>query len=386
MFLFRMMQQNDEKKDSSHHSKDNVSTSTQKIGAISSPNRGNGGGLDDSFVSMSTVEDNVPRDKDIWITAVASPPIQSYPLYRALYLIQHILERESQEISNEDDSRIGGPVMDKTNGPSNSKTLRQRVTLLLPWIENSQERNLIYKNYPNVPLESGSIGRRKHAEFIRQWARKDIGMEREISMLRIRFYPARYDMETFSNRVRWVKEKEIKEYTSLRASSRQKFIPLDGGDVSRLPIALGILRAWAREERKVLLGDSSSEKNEVDVNDHIVHIDLNGKEMGYCLDSVHCSERSMDSAQSPTRKSSHDNVFLREISSPESIVKATQPAVQSFKCNLVKKEIFVPNTSNIDVSAYYIFIKLPQKIMLCSSICALVFAIWVLHVDERFLL
>lgn len=222
----------------------------------------------------------VERTK-IWITTVAAPPVQIFPIIRALYLIRWQLQCEKE-------------VNSVCSSPG-SKSVRSRryisrkkpVTILIPWVEDSNDRARIYGNHlPSVSFDSGATGRKQQIEYIKKWAITETSMTEEVNWLKIRFYPAQYDMNTFVRHLRWVQEREAKDLVILRASSRMNYLPSCSGDASRLPVSLDVLHALTREDN-VDSGD----------NVRIIHIDIEGNEVGYSLEHIFSPET--DNAYKP---------------------------------------------------------------------------------------
>ena len=70
-----------------------------------------------------------------------------------------------------------------------SRTNNAKVTLMIPWVENEEERKDVYDR--NV-FSQGKTGRAEQEAYVRTWAKEKAGMVEESQTLRIQFYVARY--------------------------------------------------------------------------------------------------------------------------------------------------------------------------------------------------
>jgi digalactosyldiacylglycerol synthase len=71
-----------------------------------------------------------------------------------------------------------------------SRTNNAKITLMIPWVENEQERKTVYGH--NDVFSQGKAGRKEQEAFVRKWAEEKAGMVEESQTLRIQFYVARY--------------------------------------------------------------------------------------------------------------------------------------------------------------------------------------------------
>ena len=325
----------------------------------------------------------------IWITTVAAPPLQIYPIIRALYLIRWQLQCDKE-------CKSLPPSPSNESKQNHPHALTKRVTILIPWIEDSNDRARIYRNHAShVTFDGGAIGRKQQIEYIKNWAIKETNMVEEVDWLKIRFYPARYDMNTFIRHLRWVQEREAKDLVILRASSRMNYLPSCSGDASRLPVSLDVLRALTKEDNF----DS-------DDSVRIIHIDIEGNEVGYSLerifspetdnaykpklrtisydDEVDETEESLD--QENLRQDIHDRVSLNTRGTE--IDRNNDASVSLLLPNTkVHREIFPSSGSSkrlvrgyFFVLSYFIFTLLKRFLVFLS-----LFIVWFAFIDEQYL-
>ena len=76
------------------------------------------------------------------------------------------------------------------NNNNNNNDSSSQVTLVIPWVEDKEERMSLYG--PQNTFSDGRMGRKEQEEYIRNWAKVKAGMKRESEEIVIQFYPARY--------------------------------------------------------------------------------------------------------------------------------------------------------------------------------------------------
>ena len=109
------------------------------------------------------------KERNIWIVTTACLPWKTgtsiNPLLRALYLLKYY--------------RSGKLCKHQPN-----------VYLMVPWLVKSQDRKYLYGD--EIELEDGASGMMQQANLIRDWARDFAKMSEEGKLLKISFYPSRY--------------------------------------------------------------------------------------------------------------------------------------------------------------------------------------------------
>ena len=71
-----------------------------------------------------------------------------------------------------------------------SRTGNAKVTLMIPWVENEEERESLYG--AKHTFSQGREGRKEQEGYVRTWASDKAGMPKESQLIRIQFYVARY--------------------------------------------------------------------------------------------------------------------------------------------------------------------------------------------------
>ena len=174
--------------------------------------------------------------QSVWVVAVAAPPLHLLPLSKALSLI-----RSSANIN-----------IHQTMNQSSSS---QRVTLLLPWVEDRNERSLLYGE--STRFNDGALGREQQTEYIRRWSVENSGLPKDMvnRHLRIRFYPAKYALP------------------SRNMKSICKFLP----KATTLPVSYEVLQKLKEED-----GDDIVFDNDI----KLLCVDFQGQEKMYLLRDV----------------------------------------------------------------------------------------------------
>ena len=323
----------------------------------------------------------------IWITTVAAPPLQVYPILRALHLIRWQLQQKKKN----------------KNVMQNPK---KRVTIIIPWVDKVEDRELIYGDYVKVIFDDGATGRKQQASYIREWVAKETDMAEEVKYLRIRFYPAKYDMKAFVKYHKSVKEREKMDSVKVSSSSKKNFLPSCSDSASsRLPISLEVLRALAKEE-------SETERHNI----QILHIDIEGNEIGYTLKSLLSPDINKIERSKPRKISfddEHENIKKKISGSQQTYIRGkiqqnTETSAYPSKTNGVKqsemkngklrqesianvrKEILIPSYANGEERSFFqkmlkIFGAFVQIFRTLVFVVAL-FIIYTMLIDEQYLI
>eukprot|EP00814_Leptocylindrus_danicus_P007890 CAMPEP_0116025832 /NCGR_PEP_ID=MMETSP0321-20121206/13368_1 /TAXON_ID=163516 /ORGANISM="Leptocylindrus danicus var. danicus, Strain B650" /LENGTH=250 /DNA_ID=CAMNT_0003498271 /DNA_START=343 /DNA_END=1094 /DNA_ORIENTATION=- len=133
----------------------------------------------------------------------------------------------------------------------------QRITLLIPWVEDRHARELLYGK--SICFEDGAPGREQQAEFIRQWSVENTGLPKDVvdRYLRIRFYPAKYVLPSSHDNL----------------ESIRKILP----KATTLPVSFEVLQKLKEEDNDDSVSDDDIK---------LLCVDFQGREKMYSLRDV----------------------------------------------------------------------------------------------------